>query len=99
MCSVALPALKDVKGAFTVKSNEDLTKSCANFQDKAGSNNAIKGTYTCDGNQEVTSTTSNGSTGTSGDSSTSSTGAASGYYVPAATTGLMGIIAAIFGLL
>lgn len=97
--SVALPAIKDVKGAFRVISDKDISQSCSRFDDKAGSNKAIKGEYECNGNDQGASTTKNGDgSSTSGGSSTSSKGVASGLYVPA-TTGLMGVLAAIFGLL
>jgi hypothetical protein len=94
--SVELPALDDVRGAFTIASSKNITETCSNFDGQQGENSVIKGDYYCEGEQE-TSTSGQDGTSTSGGSSTSS-GAANPMLIPGAT-GVLGIFAAIFGLL
>lgn len=75
--TVELPALDDVKGAFTLTSTEDITNSvCPTFK-KLSTSNAIQGSYSCTGNNanannDTSSTGSTGSTGSSGTNNTDS---------------------------
>ncbi|CAK4033360.1 Cell wall ECM33 [Lecanosticta acicola] len=95
---VSLPKLSDVRGAFNLQSTKNIDSACTHFSSLSGSNNAIKGVFTCKG-----SLTNPGGTGTlpsgtnSGGSSTSS-GAATPVLIPG-VTGFLGVVAAIFGLL
>lgn len=91
---VEIPALEDVRGAFTLLSNQDIQEVCSNFQGQAGSARAIKGTFTCRGNTDP----KDGSATGSGSGSSSSDSAASPLLIPGAT-GVLGVVAAIFGLL
>jgi hypothetical protein len=81
MCfhSVELPALDDVKGAFTLISTTDITNSCNAFSPKKptaqGGNGHFQGTFTCRGND---ASANNGGNSTSGGTS-NSTGAAAGF--------------------
>lgn len=98
--SVSLPALSDVEGAFNLQSTANIDSVCSTFKPLSGSNNVIKGKYTCAG--QLSHPGGQGTTPTSsGSSSTSSqSGAASGFYAQSASiTGVMGVIAAIFGML
>jgi hypothetical protein len=94
---VALPAIADVRGAFTILSSKDIDSSCANFDGIHGEDQIIKGEYTCQGDTETT-TSGNDGTSTSSGSSRSSSGAANPMLIPG-TTGLLGVFAAMFGLL
>ena len=99
--SVTLPGLKDVRGAFNLQSAADITDDCSTFKALAGSNNVIKGKFVCAGT--VAKPSGQGSTPTSSGSSSSSSssasaGAAAGLYIPGAT-GLMGLVAVMFGLM
>ncbi|KAK5698589.1 cell wall protein Ecm33 [Elasticomyces elasticus] len=100
--SVELPEISDIRGAFNLQSAADISSSCDHFQPLSGSNNVIKGTYTCSGGEATpggTGTLSPGTnTGGSGSSSASASSSANVVYISGAT-GLMGVIAAIFGVL
>ena len=101
--SVSLPAIMDIRGAFNLQSSADISSSCDTFQPLSGSNNVIKGTYTCSGEESHPGGTGTLSPGTnSGNggsaSSSSSASAANNVYISGAT-GLMGVVAAIFGML
>ncbi|KAK0792326.1 cell wall protein Ecm33 [Friedmanniomyces endolithicus] len=100
--SVSLPAISDIRGAFNLQSTSDISSSCNHFQPLSGSNNVIKGTYTCSGgesNPGGTGTLSPGTNSGSGSSASSSAkSSANGVYISGAT-GLMGVVAAIFGML
>lgn len=99
---VKLPALTDVRGAFNLQSSGDISDACNTFEPLSGSNNVIKGTYTCHGgesNPGGTGTLSPGTNSGSGSSSSSTaSSSANGIYISGAT-GVMGVVAAIFGLL
>lgn len=92
--AVELPELGDVRGAFTLLSTGDITSACDTFQGQAGSASAIKGTFTCTGQTDPEDGTS--TTGTSASHTSSS--AAHPMIIPGAT-GVLGVVAAIFGLL
>lgn len=99
--SVELPKLADVRGAFNLQSSGDLNNTCSNFKSLAGSNNVIKGTFTCSGAVEDPSSDPSSASATTSGTSSSSTAksAAAGFAAPVAVTGLMGVLAAVFGLL
>lgn len=93
--SVDLPELKDVRGAFNLQSTQDINSVCSHFKPLSGQNNVIKGTFTC------STTKTPGGVGTStssGSGGTTSSGAANPMLIPGAT-GVLGVLAAIFGLL
>lgn len=97
--NVQLPALDDVRGAFNLQSTQDIGRACDHFSSIAGENAAIKGTYTCSGKEA-----SPGGAGTlpdgtnSGSGSNSSSSAAHAMVIPGVTS-LLGVVAAVFGLL
>jgi hypothetical protein len=103
-CSADLPALDDVRGAFTLVSSQNIDDACSTFEGlKSGG--TIKGTYTCRGEESDPSSTdapegnSKGNGGSSGSSKgNSSTGAASSVQVAGATT-FLGFAALLFGML
>jgi hypothetical protein len=100
-CSVELAQISDVRGAFNVQSSKDISSDCSHFKSLSGSNNVIKGTYTCvsgASNPSSSGTGSSGSSTSSGSSSSTSSSAADVLYISGAT-GLMGVVAAIFGML
>jgi hypothetical protein len=97
--TVDLPQLSDVRGAFNLQSSADINSACSHFSSLSGSNNVIKGTYTCKGEESNPGGTGTLPSGTnSGGSSSSSSSAATAIYISGAT-GFMGVIAAIFGML
>ncbi|KAK5138317.1 hypothetical protein LTR08_003378 [Meristemomyces frigidus] len=101
--SVMLPELADVKGAFNLQSTKNIDTACSHFEPLSGENNVIKGTYTCSGEEASPSgvTTGSGSGSSSGSSSSASSTASSSanaVYISGAS-GLMGVVAAIFGML
>lgn len=102
--SVTFPALENVRGAFNIQSSGDVSSSCSTFQPLSGPNNVIKGTFTCAGEQSKPggqgSTPTGTATGGSSSSTASQSGTANGFYAQsAAVTGVMGVIAAMFGML
>ncbi|GAB7342070.1 hypothetical protein MBLNU457_g0352t1 [Dothideomycetes sp. NU457] len=100
--NVSLPALTDVKGAFNLQSSADISNICSNFRSLSGQNNVIKGTFTCAGEQSHPggAGTKPSGTATGSGSSSSSTGkSAAVNYKPAALTGVMGLVAALFSML
>ncbi|KAK4549771.1 hypothetical protein LTR36_005072 [Oleoguttula mirabilis] len=101
--SVTLPDLEDVKGAFNLQSSGDIDTACSHFEPLSGSNNVIKGTYTCAGGESTVGGTGTLTPGTnSGGSSTSSSAtssSAANAVLFSGATGLMGVVAAIFGML
>ncbi|KAK3642436.1 cell wall protein Ecm33 [Elasticomyces elasticus] len=101
--SVELPEISDIRGAFNLQSAADISSSCDHFQPLSGSNNVIKGTYTCSGGEAApggTGTLSPGTnTGGSGSSSSASASSSANVVYISGATGLMGVIAAIFGVL
>ncbi|KAK5110758.1 hypothetical protein LTR62_005635 [Meristemomyces frigidus] len=99
--NVSLPALSDVRGAFNLQSTSDISSACSNFKGLSGSNNVIKGTFTCSGDQSHpggAGTTPSGTSSSSSSSSSTSKSSANGLYI-SGTTGLLGVVAAIFGVL
>ena len=89
----------DVKGAFDLQSTGDITSACSHFQPLSGQNNVIKGTYTCSGKEASVSGVASGtSTATGSTTSSTKASAANTVYISGAT-GLMGVVAAIFGML
>lgn len=100
--SVSLPDISDIRGAFNLQSSNDISSSCDHFEPLSGSNNVIKGTYTCSGGESHpggTGTLSPGTnTGGGSSSSASASSSANVVYISGAT-GLMGVVAAIFGML
>jgi len=107
ICSVELPELKDIRGAFNIQSSEDITDVCNHFQPLSGQNNVIKGTYSCSGGESTPggsgtlpagTNSGNGGSSTSSGSSASSSSASSALKITGAT-GLMGVVAAMFGML
>lgn len=97
---VNLPGLQDVRGAFNLQSSEDIDDACSHFQGMAGQGNTIKGTFTCKGSEAKPGGVGTPTTGPNdgGSGSTTSSSAANPMYISGAT-GVMGVIAAIFGLL
>lgn len=97
--SATLPKLATLRGAFTAISTADISNICNSFKDKVGQNSIIQGVFTCKG---TVADASNGAASTASPGSASSpspsTGAAAPMHV-ATTTGLLGVVAAIFGLL
>ncbi|KAI5359895.1 putative Receptor L-domain superfamily [Septoria linicola] len=92
--NVELPALGDVRGAFTMLSNQNIDDTCSTFQAEAGSAKAIKGKFECQGETDP----EDGSATSSGSGSSKSSSAAHPVLIPGAT-GVLGVVAAIFGLL
>jgi len=100
--NVSLPVLADVRGAFNLQSSADIGNTCSNFKSLSGPNNVIKGTFTCAGEQSHPGGAGSKVTGTatgSGASSTSTGKSAAVNYKPAALTGVIGVVAALFSML
>jgi hypothetical protein len=97
---VSLPKISDVRGAFNLQSTKDISAACNHFEPLSGNNNVIKGSYTCAGKQNNPGGTGTLKPGTNagGGGATASSGAASPMLIPGAT-GLLGVLAAIFGML
>jgi hypothetical protein len=102
--SANLPALDDVRGAFTLVSSQNIDDACSTFE-SLKSGGTIKGTYTCRGEESDPSSTdapqgnSKGNGGSSGSSKSNSTsGAVSSVQVAGATT-FLGFAALLFGML
>jgi hypothetical protein len=99
------PALKDVKGAFNLQSNQNLDDVCTQFQTYKD-DSVIKGVYTCRGEEtdpEGTGSdkpegTSSGSGSKSGSKSGGDSSAAGALKITGAT-GILGAVALLFGLL
>lgn len=99
--NASLPKLSDVRGAFNLQSTENIESACSHFEPLSGQNNVIKGEYTCKGEEDSpggTGTLPAGTNSGSGSGSSSSSSAAHPILIPGAT-GLLGVVAAIFGLL
>ncbi|KAF2864128.1 hypothetical protein K470DRAFT_225266 [Piedraia hortae CBS 480.64] len=98
---VALPKLSDVRGAFNLQSSKDITNACNHFKPLSGSNNVIKGTYTCSGGRSRpggTGTLSPGTNSGNSGSQQSQSSSATAVYVSSGA-GIMSVLAAVFGLL
>nr|OQO15774.1 hypothetical protein B0A51_16742 [Rachicladosporium sp. CCFEE 5018] len=99
---VALPSLMDVRGAFNLQSSKDLTDTCNHFQPLSGQNNVIKGTYSCSGGESTpggSGTLPSGTNSGSGTSGSTTSSSASTAVTITGATGLLGVVAAIFGML
>lgn len=86
---------------MNLQSTEQINAICNHFKPLASSNNVIKGPYTCAGeraNPKGQGTLQDGTSSGSGGGSSNSPNAASHRYISGAT-GVMGVIAAIFGML
>lgn len=91
-----------MRGAFNLQSTKDITDACNHFEPLSGQNNVIKGEYTCKGEEDhpqgTGTLTAGTNSGSGSGSSTSSSSAANPMLIPGAT-GVLGVVAAIFGLL
>jgi len=100
------PALKDVKGAFNLQSNQNLDDACEQFQTYKD-DSVIKGVFTCRGEEtdpEGTGSdkpegTTKGSGGSKGGSSGGDSEGAAGALKITGATGILGAVALLFGLL
>jgi len=99
------PALKDVKGAFNLQSEQNLDDVCPQFQTYKD-DSVIKGVFTCAGETNPEGTGSDKPEGTSSGSGGKSSGSKSGGDTSAAgalkitgATGILGAVAILFGLL
>jgi hypothetical protein len=96
--NVSAPALNEVDGAFNIQSSAQLT-GCDAFQ-KLKSGSQIRGKYYCNGTvSKPSGVGSNPSTTGSNGSKSTQSGSANAMYVPTAAAGVMGVVAAMFGLL
>jgi hypothetical protein len=96
-----MPDLNDVRGAMNLQSSEQINDVCDHFKPLSSSNNVIKGPYTCAGeraNPRGQGTLQDGTSSGSGGGSSSSDNAAPTRYISGAT-GVLGVMAAIFGML
>lgn len=94
LCSLSLPKLSLVKGAFNLESTENIESTCNHFKAISGANSDIRGKFTCESAQKNVPGEVSGSGSNSGNSGS---GAAS-LIIPYAT-GIIGIVAAVFGML
>ena len=93
---MSLPKLNDVRGAFNLQSTKDISSACDKFN-PLKNQGIIKGPYYCHGQLAKVGGTGT-RTGSGSGSSASSSGAANPMLIPGAT-GLLGVVAAIFGVL
>ena len=97
-----MPAISDVRGAFTLVSMQNLDDACADFE-KLKDDGVIKGTFTCRGEDSDPESgdkpegTTKGSGGSSSSNSTKDS-AATSIQITGATT-FLGAVAVLFGLL
>lgn len=105
---VKLPALDDVRGAFNLQSSAPL-EACDTFKGMSGQNDVIKGKFTCSGGEEdpsdssslpagTSNTDAGGSSGSGSGSDSNPSSAATAVQITGAT-GLLGVVAALFGML
>merc|ERR1712093_218492 len=94
--NVSTPALNEVDGAFNIQSSAELN-GCDAYQ-KLKSGSEIRGKYFCNGTVAKPSGVGS-SPSVTGSASSTKTGAANAMYVPTAAAGVMGVVAALFGLL
>ena len=87
------PALEDVRGAMNLQSTKDISSICDRFEEEAGSNKVIKGKYTCVSNNEDPS-----GLDSDGSSSSDSSSVATAVYI-SGPLGVLGVLAAVFGML
>lgn len=103
--SAAFPELNDVRGAFTLVSAENIDDACSSFEELKNGG-TIKGTFTCrgeeadpeNGDQPEGTTKGSGGSSNSGSSSGSKDSAATSIQITGAT-GILGVVAVLFGLL
>ncbi|PNS13993.1 Protein ecm33 [Sphaceloma murrayae] len=95
---VSLPALSNVAGAFNLQSTANIDSACSRFKPLTGRDNIIKGEFTCRGEQARP-----GGVGTpaSGSSTSSQSGSAGKelFARSSAVTGVLGVFAAMLGML
>jgi hypothetical protein len=100
--NVMLPALENVRGGFNLQSKQNVDSSCARFKPLSGGRaSPIKGKFVCKTTAQPQSKgngNSNGGSSTSGGSSSSSSSPANPILISGAT-GVLGVVAAIFGML
>lgn len=94
--SFNLPVLSSVHGAFFLESTKNIDTVCSHFQPLKKSD-TIRGKYNCVSGGSSASGSDGGSGTSSGGGSSTSSSAAQAAFIPAAT-GLLGVIAAIFGM-
>lgn len=86
---------------MNLQSEEEITDVCSHFRPLSSSNNVIKGHFQCSGGVGNPKTLNGGSSSNNGGSSSSSSespNAANHRYI-SGPMGVMGVIAAIFGML
>lgn len=109
-----MPELTRVAGAFNIQSSEEIVEICDTFEPLAGSANVIRGEFSCAGERAQPSgagslpdgtssgsdgdSASNGGSGGDGSSSGDNENGANTVYI-SGTTGLLGVVAAVFGIL
>jgi len=100
LSSVMLPALQNVRGGFNLQSKQNVDSSCARFKPLSGGRaSPIKGKFVCKTTAQPQSKgNGNGGSSTSGGSSSSSSSPANPILISGAT-GVLGVVAAIFGML
>lgn len=107
-CSADFPKLKDVRGAFNLQSNQNLDDVCPAFEEYE-SDSVIKGEFTCRGEEEdpegqgskepgSSPSGNGGGSGGSGSNGGDSDSAAASLKITGAT-GILGVVAVLFGLL
>ncbi|KAK3055367.1 cell wall protein Ecm33 [Extremus antarcticus] len=98
--NVMLPALQNVRGGFNLQSKQNVDSSCARFKPLSGGRaSPIKGKFVCKTTAQPQSKgNGNGGSSTSGGSSSSSSSPANPILISGAT-GVLGVVAAIFGML
>lgn len=100
LASVELPSLDNVMGAFNLQ-GPNVTAACQHFLSITGRNEIIKGRNTCASTTQPGGAGTNPSTATRSGSSPSSTGntaAAQAEVMSGAIVGVVGLVAAAFGL-
>jgi hypothetical protein len=95
--NVSAPSLNEVDGAFNIQSSAQLG-GCDAFQ-KLKSGSQIRGKYFCNGTVSKPSGVGSTPSSSGGNSKSTQSGSANAMYVPTAAAGVMGVVAAMFGLL
>lgn len=101
--SASLPAINDVRGAFTLVSMQNLDDACSAFE-KLKDDSTIKGTFTCRGEDSDPESgdkpegTTKGSGGSSSSGNSTKDSAATSIQITGATS-FLGVVAVLFGLL
>ncbi|KAF4551642.1 putative GPI-anchored cell wall organization protein [Elsinoe fawcettii] len=94
-----LPAISNVAGAFNLQSTADISAVCSRFNGLRGRDNVIKGQYTCEGRQSNPGGVGTRPSGSSGSASQSGSAAKDLYARSSAITGVLGVFAAMLGML